>query len=102
MQSFRNAVATMKARNNADKSSAEYRLSWEYWGNMHGYFGEQAKSGTVEQWRTKNNLNDPAFDPYFAGVTNTAPPDATAIENPTPLNALASTQPASNATPPPP
>jgi Common central domain of tyrosinase len=78
VQSFRKAVATMRARNTADKSSAEYRLSWEYWGNMHGYFGAQAKSGTVDQWRTKNKLTDPSFDPYFAGVDNTAPPDAIA------------------------
>jgi hypothetical protein len=36
VQSFRNAVAAMRARNTADKSSAEYRTSWEYWANMHG------------------------------------------------------------------
>jgi hypothetical protein len=78
VQSFRNAVAAMRARNTADKSSAEYRTSWEYWANMHGYFGETAKNGTVAQFRAANGLTDPSFDAAFAGVENTTPPDAIA------------------------
>lgn len=78
VQSLRNAVATMRARNTADKSSAEYRLSWEYWANMHGYFGPTALNGTVAQFRAKWNLTDPSFDAAFAGVVDTAPPDAIA------------------------
>jgi hypothetical protein len=76
--SFRKAVATMKSRNSADKSSAEYRKSWEYWANMHGYFGETAKNGTVAQWREANGLTDQKWDRFFEGVENTAPPDAIA------------------------
>jgi len=34
--SFRKAVEVMKSRNTADRSSPEYRRSWEYWANMHG------------------------------------------------------------------
>lgn len=78
VQSFRNAVAMMKSRNTADRTSVEYRKSWEYWANMHGYFGTTAKSGTVAQWREANDLTDPSYDPYFEGVENTSPPDATA------------------------
>jgi hypothetical protein len=78
VQSFRNAVATMKSRNSADRTSVEYRKSWEYWANMHGYFGTNAKSGTIAQWREANDLTDPEYDPYFAGVQNTSPPDSVA------------------------
>jgi hypothetical protein len=78
VQSLRNAVAKMKSRNSLDPTSVEFRKSWVYWASMHGYFGTNAKAGTVAQWRTANNLNDPKWDPYFAGVPNTAPPDSVA------------------------
>lgn len=78
VQSLRNAVAAMKARNNADPMSAEYRLSWIYWANMHGYFGTTAKNGTVAQWRQANNLTGSQYDAAFAGVENMTPPDAVA------------------------
>lgn len=78
VQSFRNAVAAMKALDTADPTSAEYRGSWIYWGNMHGYFGPQAKNGTVAQWRKANNLDGARYDAAFAGVTDMTPPDAIA------------------------
>ncbi|HKR64125.1 MAG TPA: tyrosinase family protein [Thermoanaerobaculia bacterium] len=78
VQSFRNAVATMKSRNGADRTTATYRKSWEYWANIHGYFGPSAKGGTVATWRTNNKLTDPSWDPYFDGVQNMSPPDAIA------------------------
>jgi hypothetical protein len=78
VQSLRNAIATMKARNSADPSTAEYRLSWEYWANMHGYFGPEAKSGRVAQYREDQKLTDPSEDAAFAGVVDTTPPNDTA------------------------
>ncbi len=75
VQSFRNAVATMRSRNTADKSSAAYRTSWEYWANMHGYFGTESPRGTVAQWRKDNKLTAAKYDPYFAGVVDMRPPD---------------------------
>ncbi len=78
LQSFRNAVAMMKSRNGADPKSAEFRLSWQYWASMHGYFGDTAKSGTVDTWRKNNNLTSAKYDKDFAGVSNTRPPDALA------------------------
>lgn len=75
---FRKAVATMKARNTAAQSSAQYRTSWTYWGNIHGYFGPQSPDGTIEayiQWMKDNNYWDPSYAPYFAGVVNVTPPD---------------------------
>ncbi|MFL6245652.1 MAG: tyrosinase family protein [Thermoanaerobaculia bacterium] len=75
VQSFRNAVAMMKSRNTADPKSVEFRKSWVYWANMHGYFGDDAVNGTVAKWRACNNLSGPEYDAAFEGVENTAPPD---------------------------
>lgn len=75
VQSFRNAVAAMKANNSADPASAAYRMSWEYWGSMHGYFGASSKAGTVAAFRTRRGIADPQFDPSFVGVRDTTPPD---------------------------
>jgi hypothetical protein len=46
---LRKAVATMKALNSADHASTQYRQSWEYWANIHGYFGPNSPFGTVAQ-----------------------------------------------------
>jgi hypothetical protein len=78
VESFRKAVAVMKSRNAADPASIEYRKSWQYWANMHGYFGDKAVNGTVAKWRACNNLSGPQFDAAFEGVENTTPPDKVA------------------------
>ncbi|HYC58516.1 MAG TPA: tyrosinase family protein [Thermoanaerobaculia bacterium] len=75
VQSFRNAVAKMKSRNSLDPASVEFRKSWTYWANMHGYFGDDAVNGTVAKWRACNNLSGPEYDAAFEGVENTSPPD---------------------------
>ena len=75
VQSFRNAVAKMKSRNSLDPTSVEFRKSWTYWANMHGYFGDDAVNGTVAKWRACNNLSGPEYDAAFEGVENTSPPD---------------------------
>ncbi|HET7433762.1 MAG TPA: tyrosinase family protein [Thermoanaerobaculia bacterium] len=78
VQAFRNAVATMKARSSADPKSLDYRGSWIYWGSMHGYFGPNAKAGTVAAYRTRRGITDPSLDQYFVNVNNMTPPDAVA------------------------
>jgi hypothetical protein len=80
VQSLRNAVAVMKSRNNADKTSAEYRGSWEYWGAMHGYFGPGSVFGTVEEAIDSYNRGggDPLLLPLYNGIEDMAPPDAIA------------------------
>ena len=73
--SLRKAVAVMKSRNSADHSSIQYRLSWEYWANMHGYFGPDSPDGTVAE----NKQGIPAkYLHYFQGVTDTTAPDQVA------------------------
>ena len=36
---FRRAVQRMKERNTRARTSADFRQSWAYWANTHGYFG---------------------------------------------------------------
>lgn len=80
VQSLRNAVAVMKARNNADPKSAEYRTSWEYWGAIHGYFGTGSVFGTVEEATQQYTQGggDPLLLPLFNGIKDMTPPDAIA------------------------
>src|SRR5258705_12045248 len=53
VQSLRNAIAVMRSRNSADRTSALYRTSWDYWASMHGYFGPGSPFGTVENGRAR-------------------------------------------------
>jgi hypothetical protein len=78
VQSFRNAVFVMKTANLADPTSVAFRSSWNYWGNMHGYFGPQSRFGTIMGWVTFRGIDLTVWGPYFQGVTNDVPPDATA------------------------
>ncbi|MBV9079778.1 MAG: tyrosinase family protein [Elusimicrobia bacterium] len=43
---LKKAIAYMKSLNGSPKGSANYRRSWEYWANIHGYYG-YAKDGTT-------------------------------------------------------
>ncbi|HEX6201967.1 MAG TPA: tyrosinase family protein, partial [Thermoanaerobaculia bacterium] len=80
VQSLRNGIAAMKARDAADPASTEYRGSWEYWGAIHGYFGPGSVFGTVEQAIQQYNQGggDPLLLPLFNGIVNRTPPDAVA------------------------
>lgn len=80
VQSFRNAVAVMKSRNDADPTSATYRTSWDYWASIHGYFGPGSVFGTVEQARQAYSQSggDPLLLPLFNGIEDVTPPDAIA------------------------
>src|ERR1051325_10588669 len=80
VQSLRNAVAVMRSRNSADKTSALYRTSWDYWAAMHGYFGPGSPFGTVENGRARyeSGGGDAFLFPLFNGIGNTTPPDSVA------------------------
>lgn len=75
--SLRKAVAVMKARSAADHSSADYRKSWEYWANIHGYFGPQSPFGTVASNRNRVAANN---QHYFDGILDMTPPDQVASD----------------------
>lgn len=40
------AIAYMRSLDSSPKASADYRRSWQYWANIHGYYGF-AKDGTT-------------------------------------------------------
>jgi hypothetical protein len=69
---LRKAVATMKARNSAPVESKEFRTSWSYWANIHGYYGPGSPFGTVAQAK---QIAGPANSSYFSGITDVSPPD---------------------------
>jgi tyrosinase len=80
VQSLRNAIAVMRSRDSADRTSALFRTSWTYWASMHGYFGPTSKFGTVENGRLRyqNGGGDAFLFPLFNGIANMTPPDAVA------------------------
>jgi hypothetical protein len=82
LQSLIDGVREMKRRNAAPKDSAEYRTSWEYWANIHGYPGPQV--GTVAQWQaflTQLFPEDaPLVSGFFQGLTDFTPPDPLATD----------------------
>lgn len=45
VESLTRGVVEMKRRSSADPNSAEFRTSWKYWTNMHGYVGEGERAG---------------------------------------------------------
>ncbi len=82
MKSLVDGVAEMKRRNSAPKDSAEYRTSWEYWANIHGYPGP--RNGTVAEWQaflqSRFPEDAPLFSGFFQGMTDFTPPDQLATD----------------------
>ena len=59
---LRRAVAVMKSRDAAPRNSADWRRSWLFWANVHGYFGGGCSTDPlgpgmegVRLWTTQNN-----------------------------------------------
>ncbi|MET0381914.1 MAG: tyrosinase family protein [Burkholderiaceae bacterium] len=77
VESLRKAVAVMKARNAAPQTSPEFRKSWTYWANMHGYFGPQSPFGTLAANEQRVSAKDLK---YFKGIADATPPDQVATD----------------------
>jgi tyrosinase len=75
---FRKAVVAMKLHDLAAPATPESRTGWEYWGNMHGYFGPKSTFGTIMQFVNKRQIDLSIYSLYFYGVHNLIPPDAVA------------------------
>jgi hypothetical protein len=77
-------VQEMRRRNSAPVDSAEYRTSWEYWANIHGYPGPNARSGTVANVQKRLQQlapeDAPLYAGFFAGLKDLTPPDQLAQE----------------------
>ncbi len=70
------AVAKMKELNDADPKSADFRRSWAYWANIHGYFGGTSKFGTVENrinYLISQDMKQ--YVKYYTGIADQAVPD---------------------------
>ncbi len=48
LASLRTAVAKMKSLDGSAPDSVDFRRSWTYWANIHGYLGPNSKFGTLE------------------------------------------------------
>jgi len=82
LASLQAAVAKMKSLDNSPPASADFRRSWQYWANIHGYYGASSPDGTVAaqiQYLKDNNLGN--YVSYYQGIVDQTPPDsiATAI-----------------------
>jgi len=52
LASLKKAVAKMKSLDNSATDSVDFRRSWAYWANIHGYYGPDSPEGTMAQQRT--------------------------------------------------
>jgi hypothetical protein len=85
LASLEKAVAKMRSLDNSPADSADFRRSWKYWANIHGYLGPNSKFRTVEFQKDRLISNDLSqFLPYLLGTGNKpgfqdqTPPDAIA------------------------
>ncbi|GLQ88757.1 tyrosinase family protein [Dyella flagellata] len=85
LASFQRAVAKMRSLDNSPPGSADFRRSWKYWANIHGYLGPNSSFGTLAE-RSQQLTNDglAQYLPYLVGTTgkpgivDQTPPDAIA------------------------
>ena len=76
LASLQKAVQKMKSLDSSPKDSADYRRSWQYWANIHGYYGPQSPDGTVEdqiQYLKQNGMAE--YVPYYQGIADQTTPD---------------------------
>lgn len=79
LASLEKAITKMKSLNSSPKTSADYRRSWEYWANIHGYYGAQSPDGTVaEQIQNLKDQGDGSYVHYYQGINDQTAPDAIA------------------------
>ncbi len=85
LASLTTAVAKMKSLDNSPADSADFRRSWKYWANIHGYLGPDSPFKTVDFQKDRlNSLQLSQFLPYLVGTADKpgfkdqTPPDATA------------------------
>jgi Common central domain of tyrosinase/Polyphenol oxidase middle domain len=65
------AVAKMKSLDSSPPDSANFRRSWNYWANIHGYLGPSSKFGTLAfQTDRLKKLQMSQFLPYLVGTSD--------------------------------
>jgi hypothetical protein len=79
LASLQAAVQKMKSLDTSPPDSADYRRSWQYWANIHGYYGAQSPDGTVEaQIQSLQDNGMGSYVSYYQGISDQSPPDSTA------------------------
>ncbi|HEX4962965.1 MAG TPA: tyrosinase family protein [Thermoanaerobaculia bacterium] len=72
LDSLIKAVGVMKTNSTRPPGDFLYRISWEYWGAMHGFFGKGAKAGMLQDAINRAPANKKQF---FEGLHDlTYPP----------------------------
>lgn len=81
LASLLKAITKMKSLDQSPKDSADYRRSWQYWANIHGYYGAGSPDGTVESAvkQLKDDLGMGQYESFYKSITNQSAPDATAL-----------------------
>jgi hypothetical protein len=85
LASLQTAVAKMRSVDSSPPDSGDFRRSWKYWANIHGYLGPSSKFGTLAfQTDRLKKLQMSQFLPYLVGTSDKpgfqdqTPPDAIA------------------------
>jgi tyrosinase len=76
LTSLENAIKKMKSLDTSPPTSPDYRRSWQYWANIHGYYGPTSPDGTVEQqiqYLQQNGMG--RYVPFYQGITDQTAPD---------------------------
>jgi hypothetical protein len=79
LASLQTAIAKMRSLDKSPHNSADYRRSWEYWANIHGYYGSKSPDGTIadqKQYLIDHGLTSSLS--YYNGTVDQSAPDAIA------------------------
>jgi hypothetical protein len=78
LASLQKAVQKMKSLDGSNVPE-DFRRSWRYWANIHGYYGPNSPDGTLADqinFLRQNGLEQ--FVSYYQGITDQTPPDSIA------------------------
>jgi hypothetical protein len=79
LASLQAAIKKMKSLDGSPQTSADYRRSWQYWANIHGYYGPTSPDGTVAQqvaYLKQHGMGQ--YASYYQGITDQTAPDQVA------------------------
>ncbi len=79
LASLQAAITKMRSLDGSPPGSADFRRSWQYWANIHGYYGAQSPDGTVAQqiqYLQDNGMGQ--YVSYYQGIVDQTAPDSTA------------------------
>jgi hypothetical protein len=78
LASLQKAVQKMKSLDGSNVPE-DFRRSWRYWANIHGYYGPSSRDGTLADqidYLRRNGLEQ--YVPFYEGITDQTPPDSIA------------------------